>query len=180
MEGNQEKLAAHAQATIVPLYPEVVNGEDELRALEEKYLAEGFEGAMIRRMDGVYKFGRATPKSGILSKLKRFSDAEALVIGFEELTHNENAAEKNAFGRTKRGQSKEGLVGAGTLGSLMVRREEDGVEFNIGTGFSAADRDRIWKERDTLLGKNVTYRFFAQGIKVAPRFPSFVGFREDL
>lgn len=180
MDAKHDALVAQSQVTVIPLYPEIVENEEQLRALEEKYLSEGFEGAMIRRMDGPYKFGRATLKSGILSKLKRFADAEATVIGFEELMTNGNVAEEDAFGRSKRGHSKEGLVGAGTLGSLFVRREDDGVEFNIGTGFDAATRKQIWDDRDSYLGKQVTYKHFSQGVKVAPRFPSFVGFREDL
>ena len=180
MDAMAEALSKEDQVTITPLYPEIAENEAELLALEEKYLAQGLEGAMLRRMDGPYHMGRATLKSGILSKLKRFSDAEATVIGFEELMRNENVAEKNAFGRTKRGQGKDGLVPAGTLGSLIVRREEDGLTFNIGSGFSSADRAEIWANQDAYLGKLVTYRSFLMGVKVLPRFPTYVGLRLDL
>jgi DNA ligase 1 len=178
MDTHADAIDAQPRLKLVPLYPEVIENEDALREVEERYLNEGHEGVMLRRADGPYKFGRSTIKEFILAKLKRFADAEATVIGFEELSRNGNVAEENAFGRTKRGHSKEGLTAAGTLGSLHVR-SEDGLQFNIGTGFSSSERDDIWRNREHFLGKTVRYRFFPQGVKTLPRFPSFAGWRED-
>jgi len=64
----------------------------ELETMEEKALAEGHEGIMVRRPSGLYKHGRATEKSQDLLKIKRFADDEAIVIGVTELMHNDNAA----------------------------------------------------------------------------------------
>src|SRR5690606_28483163 len=50
---------------------------------ESTCLARGYEGVMLRDPDGPYKFGRSTLREGTLLKLKRFEDAEAVVIGFE-------------------------------------------------------------------------------------------------
>jgi DNA ligase-1 len=136
---------------------------------------------MIRDPHGLYKFGRATAKSGELLKIKRFVDDEAVVVGVEELMHNENEAKTNALGRTERSTAKAGLRGAGTLGKLIVRRQ-DGVEFGIGTGFTAQQRADLWdhrRRRGPLVGKLVTYKHFANaGVKDAPRFPVFKAFRD--
>lgn len=53
-----------------------------------------------------------------------------------------------------------------------------GVSFSIGTGLTAAQRQFYWNERDILPGKLIKYKFFPVGVKVAPRHPVFLGFRD--
>lgn len=158
--------------------------KDELRLieLEEKYLAQGYEGVMLRKYcgpDSRYKFGRSTTKEGTLLKLKRFEDAEATVIGFEEEMENGNEATTNALGQTERSSHKQNLVGKGRLGALICHTDA-GVEFNIGTGFTAADRQSLWQARESLPGRLVKYKSFAIGVKDKPRFPVFLGWRDPI
>jgi DNA ligase-1 len=63
------------------------------------------------------------------------------------------------------------------LGALVVRDLKTGVVFNIGTGFTAADRLEMWKNRANLLDKIVTYEYLPIGVKDKPRHPCFKGFR---
>lgn len=144
----------------------------------ERHEKKGHEGIMLRDPSTKYKFGRATPNSQELVKVKTMESAEAEVIGFEEQMHNANEATISETGRTKRSSHKENMIPKGTLGALVCRRS-DGVEFNIGTGFDDATRALIWHKRKKYLGASVTYKFFPQGAKDKPRFPTFVGFRED-
>ena len=51
-----------------------------------------------------------------------------------------------------------------------------GVEFEIGTGFTAAEREALWLAPP--IGKIVKYKFFPVGVKDRPRHPVFLGFRE--
>lgn len=146
-----------------------------LRAREEDWLLAGYEGAMVRSVDGPYKFGRSSAKEGYLLKIKRFCDAEALILGVEELLHNENEKTRDALGRAKRSTHKEGKRGGGTLGNLLVVM--DGVHFSIGSGFTAAERDRLWAIKDKLTGELVKFRYFPTGSKEAPRFPVYLGIR---
>jgi DNA ligase-1 len=158
------------------------SNEKALREAETTFLEQGYEGLMVRSIDGQYKQGRSTAKQGWLLKLKQFRDAEAVVIGIEEQLHNGNTAIKNALGNLERSSKKEGMVGKNTLGALKVRGINGtfkGVEFSIGTGFDAAQRDAIWGD-GTLIGKIVTYKYFPLGCLEAPRFPVFSGFRYDL
>jgi DNA ligase-1 len=69
-----------------------------------------------------------------------------------------------------------------TLGALKVKDLKTGVEFNVGTGFTMAERALIWRIRDTLVGKVVSYEFLPVGVKDKPRHPAFLGFRikEDI
>jgi DNA ligase-1 len=53
---------------------------DQLTAYEAQCVAEGFEGVMIRTPDSPYKCGRSTEREGWLLKIKRFEDAEAVVL----------------------------------------------------------------------------------------------------
>lgn len=153
---------------------------EHLLDFEAQCLNAGYEGIMIRKGVGPqsrYKFGRSTAKQGTLLKLKRMKTSEAVVIGVEEEMHNGNEAALNELGHTKRSSHKENLVGKGRLGALVCRRP-DGVEFRIGTGFTQQQRIDFWKE--DLLGRLVSYNHFPIGELVAPRFPSFKGWRSTI
>jgi DNA ligase-1 len=156
--------------------------QDELDSYEALCLRLGYEGIMVRDPKGKYKFGRSTAKGGELVKVKRFTDDEAVVIGYEERMHNDNAATTDELGHTKRSTHQENLRAAGDLGALVCRTPT-GVTFSVGTGFTAEQRQDLWASRQSLIGKLAKYRHFAvTGVLEAPRFPVFVGFRhaEDL
>jgi DNA ligase-1 len=155
----------------------LVNNEEELLEAEQQVLDAGFEGLILRSLTGKYKFGRTTMNENNTYKLKRFEDAEAVIVGFEEEMHNANTAETNELGRTKRSTAKAGLVGKGTLGALICRTPL-AVEFRIGSGFDAQDRETFWNTKDSLLGRTVKYKHFPIGVKDKPRHPIFLGFRD--
>jgi len=175
------KTISPAHFAVVP--HRVVNSPDELLEAYENFLQIGYEGLMVNSLDSGYKCGRSSLKQGILLKFKPFEDEEALVIGVTELLHNENEAQKDAFGRTKRASHRENKTGAGTMGSLQCRFA-DGTEFSVGTGFSAAQRAEIWEEfaHGEVIGYHAKIKFQPPpgGRKEgeAPRFPSFLGFRD--
>lgn len=155
---------------------------ERLRELELQYLEQGYEGVMLRHpsgADSLYKHGRATAKSNTLLKLKRFTDAEAMVIGLIEEMSNNNEATIDALGRTKRSSHQENKEGKGRLGALLCETTE-GVRFKIGTGFDAAQREDIWAQREAYLGRLVKFKFFNIGVKEAPRFPVFLGWRDPI
>lgn len=153
-----------------------VHDVDYLRVLFQGHLSDNWEGTMIRVPDGVYKHGRATLRSGILSKLKVIEDDEAVIVGYAESQANTNEATVDRLGRTKRSGHKAGRVGKDTLGSLTLRWGE--VEFNIGTGMDDATRAALWAERESLPGQLVTFEYQGVGVHGRPRFPSFKGIRD--
>jgi DNA ligase-1 len=162
------------------LTPVLVRTMEELLELESQCLEHGFEGVMIRQPDSKYKCGRSTPKEQILMKLKRFMDAEARVIDFEEKMQNDNVQERDEFGLAKRSSKKEGLIPANTLGSLIVEDLNSGVRFGIGSGFDDELKREIWINRTKYKNKIVKYKYQSVGAKDAPRFPVFLGFRSEL
>ena len=132
---------------------------------------------MVRDPNGTYKMGRSTTKDGILLKIKRFDDAEAVVIGIEEKLSNQNEALKDAFGRTKRSTHQANMVATGTTGALRVRTA-DGMEFSIGSGLNDDLRAEIWANKEAFVGKIAKYKSFNIGVKELPRHPVLLGFRD--
>ena len=158
---------------------ERIENEEQLLRFEADALANGHEGVMVRSLNGPYKQGRSTVNEGYLLKLKRFEDSEAEILGVEEQQHNENEAKTNALGHTERSTAKAGLVGAGIMGKFNVRDIKTGVEFDVGTGPTADERKTFWKDRSKLIGKIIKYKFFPTGGKEKPRFPVYLGFRDE-
>lgn len=124
----------------------VVDRPDLARRLNEVVRAGG-EGLMLHLADAPYTTGR----SDVLLKVKAWHDAEAVVVAHQP-------------GRGKY---------AGQLGALRVR-SPDGREFELGTGFSDAQR------RDPPpVGATVTYRYRELTASGLPRFASFLRVRID-
>lgn len=175
-----EPYSLHPHLRMLP--STTLNSMEELTAYQEDQLEQGYEGVMVRSPDGPYKHGRSTAKQGWLMKVKRFSDGEAVVTGATELMHNANELEADALGLAKRSSAQDGLVPGGVLGSLQVTDVTTGVEFSIGSGFDAAQREQFWRWHlaGQLVGLTVAYKHFEVGVKTAPRFPVFKGWRAPI
>lgn len=165
------------QITVRRLRQVRVDSPDGLLRYEQAMLAKGYEGVMIRSPEGLYRFGRASTVSGELLKLKRFEDSEAEILEVIEQFSNQNEAVRGPLGNLKRSSHKAGRVAKGTAGALRVRDIFSKVEFEIGTGMDDATRDQFWA--DPPIGKIAKYKFQSTGIKDKPRFPVFLGIRED-
>ena len=135
----------------------LINDESALLALESKALALGYEGLMLRSLDGKYKLGRSTVKEGILLKLKRFTDYEALVVDYGPLVRLDGAV-------------------SNTLGYLVCSYKD--LTFKIGTGFTEQQRLTYWVDKTNLIGKWVKFKYLVTGTKDRPRHPVFLGFRD--
>jgi len=173
--GDKPNWPKHYQKAIF----EVANNPQDILDKEESLITEGYEGAILRNPLGLYKFGRCTMKENNAYKLKRFVDDEAIITGFEEEMYNGNLAELNELGRTKRSTAKGGLSGKDSLGAFICRTS-DGVEFRVGSGFTQADRQSFWENRESLRGTHLKYKHFPVGVKTAPRHPIFLGFRNQM
>lgn len=147
-------IARAPRSPHVALVPQVeISSATELLQFEAKALELGFEGVVLRRPDGSYKCGRCTDTT--LIKLKRFSDAEAVIIGFEE--------ERGGIGQQ--------------IGTLVVRDLKTRVVFRVGTG-SERRAIEFWGQRDALVGQVVKYKFFEHGTVHKPRDPIFLALRD--
>jgi DNA ligase 1 len=168
------------KAVVEHVFHQWVYNVEQVLYHEGLCLGQGYEGVMLRGPSGLYKHGRSTAREGGLLKLKRFEDGEAMVVGYTQLMTNTNKAKRNALGHLERSSHKSGMVGAGTLGSLIVKDLKTKVEFDIGTGFTAEQRATLWQDHENLLGKVAKYKFQPVGVKDKPRFPVFLGFRSKV
>ena len=173
--GELEKVIKPSDTYVVPQYE--LASSFELAAFENDALNQGYEGVMLRRPDAPYKFGRSTAREGYLLKVKRFRDDEFEIVGFEEEMFNANEATTSELGRTKRSSHKANKIPKGRLGALVLKYGD--TTFNCGTGFNDAERERIWAERESYLGKLAKIKYFAHGIKDVPKLPSFLGIRDE-
>ena len=174
-----ERFKGHADPHFVKVVNQFwINNEEELLEHEQRRLAAGYEGLILRSIDGGYKYGRSTVKEGIMLKLKRFTDEEAVVVDFEEQMHNGNEATVDNLGRTKRSSHKANKTGKSTLGKLVCESERYSDLFRIGTGFTDALRQEIWSNQSKYKGKLVKFKHQPYGQKDAPRTPVFLGWRD--
>lgn len=153
----------------------------EVAAYEAICVETGHEGVMLRDPKGKYKFGRSTLKEAILLKFKRFIDSEAIILDLGEQEKNVGTKEVNELGLTKRSHKKSDKILANTLGEFVVKDLKLKVEFTIGTGEGLTKelRQEIWDNKDKYIGKLVKYKYQGIGSQGKPRFPSFLGFRDE-
>lgn len=176
---SEATLATYGFPNAETVEHRMIRSLEELDAYERECVdVRGWEGVMLRAPHGTYKFGRSTVNERILLKVKRFTDDEAVIAGTIEQMENQNEAVTNALGHTERSTAKDGLVPKGTLGALIC--DWKGVSFELGTGFSQAQRDDLWSQRDKIVGCKVNFKFQGTGPNGKPRFPSFRGMRHDL
>ena len=158
--------------------PDYIYTREILDEAIQEHLAAGYEGTMLREPSGRYKFGRSTKREGILLKVKQFTDTEAVVVGFDELMHNENEATVNALGLTERSSHKENKRSSGMLGAFVVHPQgEPDLIYRVGTGLTLEQRKEYWDTQEELKGSLIKVKYFEQGVKELPRHPVFLGFR---
>lgn len=125
--------------------------EDEMKRLHAEYVAEGYEGIMLRKKDGVYKVGHRSPE---LQKYKEFFDAEYPVIGF------------------KQGDGEEkGCV-------IWQCSTPAGLEFAVRPRGTRADRAELFTNGAAYIGKLLTVRYQELTTDGVPRFPVGISFRD--
>jgi len=124
---------------------------EEIKKIHDDYVSEGFEGAMVKYLEEPYKFGRGYE----VMKMKEFHDVDLPIKSLEEGTGKH----------------------AGKLGSVTV--EFKGVDVRVGSGFSDDLRDKIWKDRESFIGRLVEVRYQEITSDGSLRFPTFLCFRND-
>lgn len=176
-------VRAYDDCPFIEIVPQILcNSIKEVEDREQRFLEQGYEGAVISSIDKGYKFNRSTwnefaAGNGMI-KLKRFVDAEAEVLEAFPLERNGNEAKTNALGHTERSTAKAGkVVDPLYLGKVRVRDIKTGVVFHVGTGWTADERRELMARADELPGKIMTYKHFPQGAKDAPNLPIFLAWR---
>ena len=133
-------------------------GQDRFVELNKAAVDGGYEGVMIKDPEAPYECKRTHS----WLKAKPFIEVTLKVVAVEEGT-----------GRNE-----------GRLGAVIVEGEDDGYNYslNCGSGFTDAQRDEYWAERDSLIGQLVEIRADARtqsqdSETYSLRFPRFKCFR---
>lgn len=175
----------------------VLHNMDEVDEELNRLLELGHEGLMIRSPEGPYKWGRSTAKEGILVKLKKWEDAEGIIVAVHEEMENKNEAKINALGKQERSSHKANKIGKGILGKYTVRTYMSpdfrfgldkknvpgavAVEFDLGAAANSTrdERAAAWETAQERVGKIVTFKYqYTTGVE-APRCPVFKLIREE-
>lgn len=137
------------------------------------------EGAIVRALDGQYKWGRATKKEGTLFKVKKFEDTEALVVGWEPLLTNTNPQKVDEAGHLVRSSHKDGKIMRPLLGKVLVKHPVMG-EFAVGSGITLGQREYFYENPSYIMGHWVKIKYFGTTKDGKPRHPIFLGVRSTL
>ena len=133
-------------------------GQDRFVELNKAAVDGGYEGVMIKDPEAPYECKRTHS----WLKAKPFIEVTLNVVAVEEGT-----------GRNE-----------GRLGAVILKGEDDGYNYslNCGSGFTDAQRDEFWAERDSLIGNLIEIRADARtksqdSETYSLRFPRFKCFR---
>lgn len=160
-----------------------IDNLEDLKGWEGQYVEQGYEGAMYRHPEGLYKQGCSTLKQQWLLKVKRWGDCEGEVIGFEERLINGNEQTTSETGYAQRSSHKENMVPSGLLGAYEVKilnGEFAGKICMVSPALHTHEMlKEVWEDQWSHMFKTMTFTHFPHGSKDLPRFPKFLRWRED-
>ena len=124
---------------------------EDVKKLHAAYVAEGYEGLILRNTTGIYKIKH---RSNDLQKYKEFEDAEYTVIGFKE----GDGVEKGCV--------------------IWICRTAAGQEFAVRPRGTHEDRAVAFLTGASRIGKALTVRYQELTTDGIPRFPVGIAFRD--
>ena len=124
--------------------------ENEMKAKHTEYVAEGYEGVMLRNMTGLYSNAR----SAHLQKYKEFFDMECTIVGFTE----GDGVEKGCV--------------------IWICTTEEGKQFSCRPRGTREDRQVLFQTGDIYVGKMLTVRYQEKTDDGLLRFPVGIAIRD--
>lgn len=132
---------------------EKVDSLDAVRDYEGKVVEEGYEGAIVRNIDGLYLFGY---RSNDLLKVKTFQDSEFEVTG-----------------------CRDGIGKFEGCAVFICKNDKNDLTFECTLAVSMEERARLFQEQQKYIGKKLTVKFFDRTDDGLPRFPVGKLFRDE-
>lgn len=133
--------------TIEIVETQIVYNMEEFNALHDKWVSEGYEGAILRNADGVYEFG---VRSTSIFKKKDFKDEEFQIVGAE-------------------------LGSRGTEDMVFICLTKDGNTFKANPVGNRALKDKYWDNinnvvgKDAIIGKQAMVRYLTMSQNGIPQ-----------
>jgi ATP-dependent DNA ligase len=144
-------FAANTFRTLRLIQTDVCERKEDMKAMHDRYVAEGYEGIMLRNMGAVY---REKVRCADLQKYKEFEDAEYKVVGFKE----GDGLEKGCV--------------------IWICKTEAGQEFAVRPRGTHEARAALMGEAAKYVGKELTVRYQELTTDGIPRFPVGISFRD--
>jgi ATP-dependent DNA ligase len=124
---------------------------EQVKAMHNVYVAEGYEGLILRNYDGQYNIGH---RSKDLQKYKEFEDSEYAVIGFRE---------------------GDGVEKGCVIWTCVTAK---GQEFAVRPRGTQEERRGLYQTGAAYVGKKLTVRYQELTNDGIPRFPVGIAFRD--
>lgn len=137
-------------------YVIIENDFEKIKELDERWVAEGLEGVMLRSFNQVYDWKR----SDALVKYKSFKEEDLTIVD------------------TVEGKGKY----QGMLGKFVCEGVVEGynIKTECGSGLNDTQRAEFWKNRKSLVGKKIEVKYQnLTGDNSSLRFPIFRKFKLD-
>lgn len=140
---------------VIDIANDEVESSKEAVDLYKDYLKKGYEGAMIKAIDGQYRWKRVTLRSGEMLKLKPFITVDLKVTSIYEGEGNFQ----------------------GVAGGVVV--DFNGKPVSVGSGFDIPTREEMAKSPSNFIGRTAEVKYFEETEDGSLRFPTFVRWRDD-
>jgi len=126
--------------------------EEEVLAIQKGFVKEGFEGGIVRLLDGEYELGY---RSHSLLKIKTYKDAEFEIIGYGS--------------------------GAGKFVDCVIWtcKTKEGKQFNVVPKGTLEKKRRLLKEAKQHIGEQLTVRYFDFSEDGIPEQPVGLDIRDE-
>lgn len=128
------------------------SGPNDVLDFHKTCITRGWEGVVLRKPDGAYKFGRSTLKEATAFKI---IGVETRVATISDFTPNTAKSE--------------------CVGAIKAVDEKYGDIF-IGSGFSIDESHSFYNFATRFIGRKIYYQHRPHGMKDKPRQPIFAGF----
>lgn len=145
---RQDSGAEHKSIKLVPTH--LANNLSELDIFYGQYMTDGYEGQMIR-LNEPYENKRSTS----LLKRKEFTDEEYRIVDVCE-----------------------GKGNRASVAGYMVLAREDNVTFHSNIKANFEELEKMLKDRNKLIGKYATCKYFNLTPDGIPRFPFVIKIRD--
>ena len=192
---------------IVPVVQIVVTNAKEVRTMFKEVLDRGYEGLMLRSIKSRYKCGRGTVKEALIFKVKPYVTIDAQIIGVKQATKVDPKAPKttNELGRSVTSKKQEDRILIPRAKTFTVNytvecpicngdkinnetyclctncneNAEIKHKVDVGIGGEEKERDEIWANKESYIGRWIEYKGLLVGSKDVPRHCNMERWREE-
>lgn len=127
------------------------NSWADIQRLHDKWVQEGFEGAVARKPDKVYEFGK---RGSTMIKIKQYQEDEFEIIDYSEKLRDEDFC--------------------------FICKTKDGKVFEAKPVGSREIKDEYLEDMDNIIGKMGTIKYFEISKDGIPQQPIFQAVRYDI